>query len=278
MSIGLLTILNYGTASGQAVQPGVFTRPAGGATFAAGQADNTATSFFSDAGLVLAPFGDSKLFAASSQIFSLKVLGTPRCTNTGDRAEVCVERVWFKTTIDTNIVQADASEMEAVREYVLSRKGSPLAVSVPFLQYSSKKGTVRQTWFAIEPFGTFRWIPTSADNASGSIGFGGTGEMHVDFTPTTAGTDVRGTEFPSSFWVSVTPNVNRPFGDNLRALVFRGQPGPQSWVWGIDYRFAYQVKGRNPISVGAAGTLGIDGFNGSRNSIGFSISTLVGSR
>ena len=142
MSIGVLTVLNYGIASGQAlVQPGVFTRAAGARTFAPGKTDNTTTGFFSDASLVLAPFGDSRQFAAGSQIFSLKVLGNPKCTDMGDKTEICVERVWFKTTIDTNIVQADGSEMAAVREYVLSRKGSPLSISVPFLQYSSHSPT-----------------------------------------------------------------------------------------------------------------------------------------
>ena len=236
------------------------------------------TSTFADNGITLQPYGDSQ-YGIGSQVFAVKVFGPPNCPDP-QNPDTCVERIWFKLAIDSNIVDAVTTQLSSAREYILSRKGSPISISAPFFRYTTKKGTVRQSWGAVEPYGTFRWVPVSGTDgnlsASASIGF--TLEGHIEFDATDPGDRADGPTYPGTLYASISPSLAAVFGGTLRSLIFSSDPGDSRWVGGFEYRVGFQFQGKQPISLGVSGTLGRKGFDNSQSSIGISLSKLLGAR
>jgi hypothetical protein len=239
---------------------------------------------FSSADLTL-PVYDKSQFGASSKVYTLKVYGTPKCEkpSSSSSEETCVSRYWFTLSVDTNVVSTAASAATAIREYIFSQKGSPLALSLPAHTWSTKKGDVRQSWFAFSPTGSARIIPVSNTSndmtAGGSASLGGIAEVHFEFDATEPGTDATGsdTTYPGTLFLSVTPTIAATIGGGLNATVFQTLT-PGHWIWGGEYRVGFQFKGEKPISIGIEGTYSAKGITASRNGVAFSMSKLFGAK
>lgn len=271
-------------AFGQAlIQPTVFTRSPKQSLVAAGEpipGEEPQQGFFSTADLTL-PVYDKSQFGASSRVYTLSVLGAPKCTPGPNGQETCVSQYWFKLSVDANVVSAVSGEVSAVREYIFSQKGSPLSVSLPVHTWTTKKGTVRQSWLAFSPSGSARLIPVStpASNLSGggTLSIGGTGEAHIEFDETEPGTDPSGTDmtYPGTLYLSVTPTFAATLGGTLNSTVFQ-TVAPGHWIWGGEYRVGFQFQGKKPISLAITGTYSAKGLTASKNGVAISLSKLFG--
>jgi hypothetical protein len=240
-------------------------------------------------GDVALPVYDKSQFGASSRVYTLSVFGVPKCTQSGSQ-EICVSNYWFRVSVDANVVSAVVGQASAIREYVFSQKGSPLAMSLPIHTWTTKKGDVRQTWFAFSPSGSARFIPVSGAansssntnnlSAGGSFSLAGTGEAHIEFDATEPGRDPAGTDvtYPGMLYLSVTPTIATMLGGPLKSSIFQGSP-TANWVGGGEYRAGFQFKGKKPISIGITGTFSAKGLTSSSNGIAISLSKLfAGSR
>ena len=241
------------------VQPRTYIKPA----FASEGADSGApdAASFLDGGLILQPYLDSQ-YAFSSQLLRIGILNREECTPNPDGSQTCTKYYFVKFTVDSNVVDAVTTTVSAVRDYVHSRKGSPLSMTIPFAEYSTKKGTERQTWASIQPFGSFRWVPVSGDN--GALSFAGTGgatiDLNIEFDATepakSSGDD---TTYPGKIYVSLTPSVAVLFGSALKSTVFPGTL--ESWTSSVECRIGYSFQGKKPVSLGFNGTINVKGFS-----------------
>jgi hypothetical protein len=196
--------------------------------------------------------------------------------------ETCVSTIWLKLAIDANVVSAVQNQVATLREYVFSRKGSPIAISLPLHAWNTKKGDVRQSWFAFQPYASAKLVPVSAVtnklSAGAALNAGFTGEAHIEFDATEPG-DGTGTPptYPGTLYFSATPTIAGAFGNNLQAAIF-DESNKKSFVWGGEYRVGFQFKGKKPISLGITGTYSARGFTKSHNGIAISLSKLFGSQ
>lgn len=286
----VITLLAQTTRGQALVQPSVFTQPAPFGPFAAAPpaGGGSEQQLFSSGDIAL-PVYDKSQFGASSRVYTVSVYGTPKCHGSGSQ-QVCVSRYWFRLSVDANVVSAVLGQASAIREYVFSQKGSPLALTLPIHTWTTKKGDVRQTWFAFSPSGSGRFIPVSqaANNLSnsnnssnlsggGSVSLAATGEAHIEFDATEPGSDPNGTDttYPGTLYLSVTPTFAATLGGPLKASIFQGSP-TANWVWGGEYRAGFQFKGKKPISLGITGTFSAKGLTSSNKGIAISLSKLFG--
>lgn len=259
-------------------QPRIYQRPAGQAAAAERTAEKP--DIFASTGFVL-PL-DGSLFSASAQVVTLAIAPfKSSCQAATGRLETCVEKPLFKLTIDTHVVQSLATQVDSVREYMLSRRGSPGSVTFPFLRWSTKSPDVKQfSWFGVEPFGSLRWVPLSESKNNYSASLGGSAQLAFAVTATAQDPVQNPTNpevsYPGTIYFAVTPSFAKPIGDDLKNLVFAGISDPSSYVFGVEIRAGFQFKGENPISLSFSGTLGRKGFEGSTNSVGLSFSKLFG--
>jgi hypothetical protein len=268
------------------IQPKVFTAPASFGILPGAPApppptrEEPKSQLFSTAD-ISTPASNNSQFGVSSRVYSLRVYGLPKC----DSAGTCVATTWFDFSVDANVVSAVQNQVSAVREYILSRKGSPLALSLPLRAFTTKKGDVRQSWFAFQPYVSGRFVPvttgTNKISGGGAVSAGGTGEVHFEFDATEPGSGGESATYPGTLFLSVTPTVAGAFGKNLQSLIF--EPGvassrvSQHFLWGGEYRVGFQFKGKRPISLGITGTYSVRGFTKSHNGIAISLSKLLGS-
>ena len=268
-----VTLFSSPVAFGQSlVRPAIFTQSRGG------EEPSEQTLFSS--GDVTLPFYDKSQFGASSRVYTVSVYGFPKCTQDNGQ-QVCVSRYWFNLSVDSNVVSAITDATSSIREYIFSQKGSPLTLSVPVHTWTTKKGDVRQTWFAFSPTGSARIIPvtvgTNSLSGGGAFSLGGIGEANIEFDATEPGTAQTGAEttYPGTLYFSVTPTISAMAGGALKAAAFQNSP-ISNWVWGGEYRAGFQFKGKKPISIGITGTFSAKGLTSSSNGVAFSLSKLFG--
>jgi hypothetical protein len=270
---------------GQTVsQPAIFVRP-GGQHFLMGaipsdEGTTTAHESFSTADLT-APAGGNSQFGVASQVYTLKIYGIPKCETIGGQ-EVCVERTWLDLALSANVVNSVTTQVAALREYVLSRKGSPLAISAPFHTWTTQKPKVdRQSWFAFSPYGSARFVPvtggTNKLSGGAAVTAGFTAEAHFEFTATDPASVSGGApaSYPGTLYFSATPTAGAAFGSNLQSAVF-GNGANDHFIWGGEYRVGFQFKGEKPISLGITGTYSQKGFTKSHTGMAISLSKLFG--
>lgn len=273
------------TVYGQTIsQPIVFVRPASNLNFMANNAPEKSTNsiqeLFPTADLTAPASGNSQ-YGVSSEVYTLKIYGIPKC-QTIEGQEVCAERTWLDLAIDANVVNAVTTEASTIREYLFSRKGSPLSVAAPFRTWTTQKPQVdRQSWFAFSPYGSARLVPVtrSANKLSGgaAVTAGFTAEAHIEFDATEPGnaTNGTGTVYPGTLYFSATPTAAAAFGNSLQSAVF-GVGTTDHFTWGGEYRVGFQFKGKKPISLGITGTYSAKGLTKSHTGIAISLSKLLG--
>jgi hypothetical protein len=267
-------------------QPTVFVRPPSYRSLTANstpdEGPNSIHEFFPTADLT-APVGSTSQFGVSSEVYTLKIYGIPKC-QTSNGQEVCTERTWLDLSINANVVNSVTTEAAAIREYLFSRKGSPLAVSAPFHTWTTQKPQVeRQSWFAFSPYGSARLVPVTGEatnklSGGAAVSAGFTAEAHIEFDATEPGNSSNGgaTTYPGTLYFSATPTVAAMMGTNLQAAVF-GPGTPDHFTWGGEYRVGFQFKGKKPISLGITGTYSAKGFTKSHTGVAISLSKLLGS-
>jgi hypothetical protein len=275
------TLLCTSSGFGQAlIEPSVFTRPVIRAANAP-SGEEPQQSLFSSGDVAL-PVDDKSQFGASSKLYTLSVYGFPKCTQSGGGGpETCVSQYWFTLHVEANVVSAVSGQASAIREYIFSQKGSPLALSIPGHTWTTKKGDVKQSWFAFSFGGDARLIPvTGATNnlsGGGTLSLWGTGQASIEFDATEPGSDPSGagTTYPGMLYFSITPTIAGTAGGPLKAAIFQSSP-TASWVWGGEYRVGFQFKGQKPISLGITGTFSAKGITSSSNGVAISLSKLFG--
>ena len=259
-------------------------------TAAPGPVPNKQQAF--STGNVMIPTGNSSQFAASSRVYSLSVLGGAKCTPSGNGLQkTCVAHYLFTAAVDANVVNAVNDQATALREYLFSQNGSPISLSFPSRTWTTKKGDVRQSWLAGSLSGSGRLIPVTGTKSTvnqnssnpinltggGSVSFGGTGQVNIEFDATEPGSDPNGTDtvYPGTLYFSISPSISALAGGPLKAAVFQGSP-PSSWTWGGDFRAGFEFKGQKPISFGITGTFSGKGVTTSDKGVALSLSKLFG--
>jgi len=250
-------------------------------------------------GNVTVPTNNKSQFGASSQVYSVSVYGTPKCTKDALGNQTCVSQYWFKVAVNANVVNTTNDVASSIREYLFSQNGSPLSLSIPSHTWTTKKGDVRQSWLAFSLVGSGRLIPLAGSSNStgsgtstgsntstatsssltggGSASIGGTGQVDIEFDATEPGNDPSGTDtvYPGTIYLSVTPSVSAAMGGPLKAAIFQNAP-VSSWTWGGDFRGGFQFKGKKPISLGITGTFSAKGLTSSSKGFALSLSKLFG--
>jgi len=235
----------------------------------------TDSSVGSNISTLFQPFGDGTQYGASTKLYSVKVFGFPDCKKQDDANEtVCIEHVAFTATIDANMIHALTSSASAAREYMVSRKGSPLSLSLPTRSWSSKKDNLRQTWVAAEGYGSLRWIPVDGDtgNANGAFSIGATVEMHSDFEVAEQVPGTTDVIYPGFVFLSFSPSLAWAYGDSLRTFAFGDID--KKYLYGFDIRGGFTFQGKQPISVSINATWTPDAFTVSKKSVGISFTKI----
>lgn len=285
--LALTSFLALGSAA--AAQPLIMPvlTPRSAVRIAAGQPIQTPTEsqLFPDVGTTFQPFGDRQ-YGAATKLYSVRLFGFPDCRTPEEKkakvsrlagtSDICAETLAFAVNIDSQMVHAVKNSITAAREYLVSRKGSPLSLSIPSKQWTTQKPDVRQTWVAAQGYFTGRWIPVPGENgdSSGAAGVGATIELHSDFEAAeVAAGDEDAVVYPGFVYLSVSPSVNIPFGQALKDLAFKSGDGTA--LWGVDVRGGFSLRGKQPISVSINATWTPNGFEASNKSIGISLSKLL---
>ena len=279
-----------GTVAAQAVihQPVYYKRPA----------NVHALTFTRDMGLAEVPrdsgswlpnlglnmqFGQAQL-GASGDIYRLDIYGTPQCrpdpaaTPTNPKPDVCTPHIVFSPTISSSVVDAVTTSVSALRDYLLSQSGAPLTARVGWVQGDTRRGDVRQSWFAYEGSASLRALPVTGTSGhfqtAGALTASATFQANLDFDVAKIDHD-GATVYPGSAYVSVSPTAALPIGGDVRAAIFAGAH-PTTLVLGLDYRVGFQLKGPKPWSFSAVGTWGTVGFKAAQSSLGLAVSKVVG--
>lgn len=235
------------------------------------------------------PSSSSSQFAASSRVYSLAIVRHEH--DNGDGGP-CIESYWFKIAVNANVVNAASNAAYAIREYLFSQNGSPLSLSIPVHTWTTQQNTDRQTWASFSPVGSARLIPVTGNSSSGtssstspnssltgggSLSFGGTGALNIEFNATDPGSDPNGTEttYPGTLYFSITPSISATMGGPLKAAIFQ-QSAISNWTWGGDFRAGYQFRSAQPVSLGISGTFSAKGLKSSTKGFSFSLSKMLG--
>jgi hypothetical protein len=269
-------LLLSGSALAQPAIPTVF-RPVPAVAVAGSQDKPKPDALsFAEAGTMIPTSSDGK-FGGAANVFTLRTYGRPA----GCEAGACRETVGFELSIDSNVVYAVGESVDAIREYVVSKKGSPLSMSFPFRTWTNKLGAVKQTYTKFQPYATARWIPLSgADKTnSGALAIGFTTELHIDAD--VIGEDTNGDNqndtvlYTGFFFVSASPSASLLLGDELKTLVYK-DASRHDYTWGVDVRAGYSFRGTQPLSLTVNVTVSPKGFSESHTSLGVSLTKALG--
>ena len=232
------------------------------------------SSVFSSGGVTLPYVGGAEV-SGSSELYSLKVFGGAKQDGHGGYTS----NVIFSASLESNVVNAVKDPVVALREYLLSTKGSPvsLAFTSSKMSWSSYQPTnVQQSWLDFQPYVTARIVPVNGSTASygAAVTAGFTVQFNIEIEAEESGANGT-TVFPGTIVLSVSPSLVGPIGSNLQAAVFAGTTS-STVTYGVDYKVMFSLRGDKPVSVGLVGTGGPKGFVTSQNSIGVEINKILG--
>jgi len=220
--------------------------------------DTTEASFFGSGALGFWP-SKSAGFDIETAAIALKVFGRPTRIEDGDSIRF-EETIAFELYIDSYIVDAASDLPQAIKDYVISKKGSPVSLRYPFGYWSSREGDVRQFWAAGQAYGSVRAIPlgeSGFDRMAGSASIGYTQAINIDFA-------AQGE--PGNIFMELTGNGNVPFGSGIRSSLF-GADSDGRYVFGLDYRIGVSLGGTRVM--GVTGTYSFADIAGSQNTVRF---------
>jgi hypothetical protein len=222
--------------------------------------DKRENRFFSRGGLGMG-LGSSPKVNLETSAYQLAVYGTPDETTDANGNKTYVERIAFQLFIDTYVIDALGDPVRSVKEYLFSKKGSPVALRVPALGWSTKKGDVSQFWAAGEFNVGARLIPL---NASDGESFKPTGSGTVSYTQQVS-IDWKLNETPGNIFIELTPSYNFVIGDDLKAALAPVGGEQKAMEGGLDYRFGYKFGSTNPRAISITGTRSFRELRGTRN-------------
>lgn len=207
-----------------------------------------AGSFFPEAGIGIWPFENPR-FNLESKVYSLRVFGRPAESTNSDGSKKYEERVAFELIVNTYIVDALGSSARALKEYVLSKKGSPLSLSLPAWYWNTRRGDVRQFWMAGQPYFTARLLPLTNANddlrLNGTLGAGYTQQVNIDF-------DVD--KSPASLFLEVSGAANLLIGSDVTDVIYATTSSTGKFIFGLDFRVGYRFGGEHSKYFSITGT------------------------
>lgn len=220
--------------------------------------------------------GKNGQLAVSTKALRVGVYGTPNCKTVND-VDTCTVRIVYQFDLESQIVDAVDRSTAALKQYVLSDRGSPLTLKLPakgvpglgWTTFNTRKGAVeQQPWSAGALAATLRYIPVRNQNNAISSGANFTAqytfEQHL-------WANVGGVDGTAYF--VLTPSINVLVGTELRTQV--SEVGSHlSTIMGLSYQAGYQFGTSNAVSV--SGTYSFAAMRDGRRQISVGLTRVLG--
>ena len=214
-------------------------------------------------------FGKTSQADVSTRAIRVGVYGKAACADT-----TCVKHLWFSFDIDSHIVDAFGASAAALKQYVLSDRGSPLTLSLPtnlpLLTFSTAtpSTTVPESYVAGQLIGSARLIPVRLGGGSlvnnGSFSVGYSFESHFAFSIN---------DRDGSAFAVLTPSYSYIVGDSLQ-LALSSTTQPRSSVGGLSYRVGYQFGSGTAVS--ASGNYSFTSIRDGRRQLSLALNQALG--
>lgn len=209
----------------------------------------------------------------STQAIRFGIYGKPTCTE-ANGVSTCEKHLVFSARIDSHIVDAFGQPATAIKQYILSDRGSPLTLTLPpnlpVLSFSTQvPGTdVPQSYAAGQLSASARLVPFRLGDGSisnnGSLSIGYSLEGHVALRIG----DVDGTVFGLA-----TPSFSYVLGDSLQTAI-SATGRPLSRVAGLSYRVGYQFG--TGTAVTATGNFAFTSLRDGRRQLSLALNQALG--
>jgi hypothetical protein len=182
-------------------------------------------------------------FDVSTEALSFQVYGPAKKVEEDDSVHY-EETVAFELYVDSYVVDALVANAQAVKEYLVSKKGSPISARIPlsFTYWNTRKGDVKQFWSGGEAYGSLRAVPLGEqgfEKIGGALNLGYTQTINIDFS---------GQGKAGNVFIEATANGALPFGSGMSAAVF-GASSDQKVTAGLDYRVGVTFGGTRALTI-----------------------------
>ncbi len=218
---------------------------------------DTKTQYVTSAAVGVWPFDRAK-GTIDSHVIGIDLYGRPDSVTDAAGNRGWQSHVALHVDINTHVIDAFGDEIGALKEYIFSKKGSPLSLSTSFKPWSNRRGEVKQRWYAAQGDVAVKMIPLP-NGASDfqprlAAGLGGTFEVHNDFD---AGSD------PGNLFIVLSPSINYLAGQGIDEVIATDPASATRFLAGMDFRIGVDLGGERPLSLGVSGTASFKKLRGS---------------
>ena len=216
----------------------------------------TEHKFFSSGAVTLWPF-DAPHMGLESRIYHLKMYGAPRTTELGGQT-YAKENVAIDLSVNACVVDGFGDGAIPVKQYLFSKRGSPLTVRGVLWDYESlHPAGLEPTWHAGHAFADLRYIPVPKSagivDHAGCFSFGYSQGITIDI-------DAR--KQPARVYLEASIVGNVMLGATLLNVVYQLDASRPSFIVTCDYRVGICFADKTAISLtGAAAITRIHGLS-----------------
>lgn len=173
--------------------------------------------------------------------------------------EECTATTLFSLELNSYIVDAAGQELIALKEYIMSAKGSPLALRLPDLPlfrrlnrstYKPGHDDLPQSWVAGQFAFDGRLIPSRLSSGDGQINLTAQASYAVELHGALELGDMPGTVF-----LTLSPSINYMIGDSLVAALLPVGARKSNFLGAIAYAGGYQLGGPDGTAVRFSGSV-----------------------
>ena len=228
---------------------------------------DTEQSIFGAAGLSVRPLQNPQ-FNLEANVVRVAVFGRPDSQyDPVTKVTTYKEHIAYAFNLNSYVIDAVGSLTRGVREYLVSKKGSPVSINLPGWNWNTKRGDVRQFWMAGQIYGEAKAIPLADSNQdflmNGTVGAGYTQQANIDLL---VGDDPGNIFFEAS--IVGAGMLGKDLIQNLDADSDKSLAG----VAGVDWRVGLQILGSAAHAISLSGTTILTKVQGRRAtvSVGYS--------
>lgn len=210
--------------------------------------------------------------AVATKAVRIGIYGKPQCDNT-KVPTTCTKRVAYQFEIQSQVVDALNESVAALKQYLLSDKGSPLTLHLPSIRplsafdfNTNKISSVPQSWTAGALSASVRYIPVR--DTSNDIVSAASAAIHYTLEAHLRG-DVGGVD--GTTFAVLTPSINWPLGRALKTQIVDGNV---SRIVGVSYQVGYQFGTANAVS--ASGTYSFKSLKDGRRQLNLAFARVLG--
>lgn len=232
------------------------------------QGERTA-DFFSSTGIAARPAHDPA-FSLSAQVYRISVYGKPDKLVDAAGNITYKEHIAYQFLFKSYMIEGVGSLERSVKEYIASKKGSPVSFELPSYSWNTKRGDVHQLWLAGQFYGEAKGIPLSNANGdfvgSGSAGLGYTQQLNLDFAVN---------DKPGNVFVEASVLGSGLVGKQLVQVLDPNATGSLAGVVALDYRVGFQLLGSSINAITVNGTAYLTKVQGKHSTVSLGYSRSV---